>query len=261
MNSNEMNAVYKLVCYLRLNKVQVIPLAPGKKYPTFKNWDTYELNSLDTLKSMIRAGFGFGIKPNGLCAYVDLDTDHAAGVNGVATYSEIIPKGKRQSTLYATKIGGDSLHLFYRNNLSTTARRTGNDEIAPGVEFSARDSQVRIFPGYQFANLDYTRGFLEQLAPIPYELEPALAPIIPPQVQKTSKQQRGNIAAYLKHVEPFEPGGRSSGFRKLTFLLVMKHGLDYDKVKQALDAWDMENGAFQLAEPDQYAHATRNPER
>ena len=259
MTDEEKSQTWQVVKYLLQNGVQVIPLAPGKKYPTFNDWQNSTVDMRD-LEKYIITGHGFGIKPNGDWCYIDLDGDHTDGVDGVINFFSAIPR-KAAQTLYARKEGSKNLHLFYQNNLHTNLRATGDSALLPGVEFSARDSQVRINPAYVFQNLDLTKSFLEQLAPIPRQLEPALTPVVKPESYKTTKQRANNISAYLRKVSAFERGERSMQYRKLIFVMVVKWGMPYDEVKTAVDAWDLQNGAFQLDEPSQYEHATRPPEK
>lgn len=251
--------VLERVWYLVENGVQVIPLAPGHKFPSMRGWQNFGIGSRQELEGYVNSNYGFGIKPNGDWVYIDLDSDHEGGSDGVSTFFEVVPKSTMQPTVYAKKRGSRNLHLFYRNNLNTQERRTGNEQLAPGLEFSARDSQVRIEPAYYFCNLDYNRPFLDQLAPIPEQLEPALTPIKKPERYLNSKQRANNISKYLAKCEPFQPGGRSSGYRNLVFVMVIKWGMPYDEVKPALDEWDKHNGDFQGSEPAEYEHATRDP--
>lgn len=258
--SSEWQALtYDTALYLLENGVQVIPLAPGKKFPITKDWQDYHIQTANELYTLVKQGHGFGIKPNGSWVYVDIDGDHAAGVDGRATWQEIVPRETADETLIATKANSRNLHMFYRNNLNSNERRTGNSAIAPGVEFSARDSQVRIEPAYHFYNLDRSRPFLDQLAPIPYQLEPALTPIVTERDYTRAPKRANNIACYLAKCEPFGEGERSGGYRRLVYTMVVKWGMPYDEVKAAVDEWDLQNGAFSRAEPRQYEHATRDP--
>lgn len=256
MNETEITA---RIWYLVENGLQVVPLTPGKKYPDFKGWQSFGIGSIQELEGYVKRRYGFGVKPNGDWTYFDLDSDHEGGADGVTAFSEVVPKATAQPTVYARKPGSRNLHLFYRNNLHTEQRLTGNNAIAPGLEFSARDSQVRVEPAYVFGNLDYNRPFLEQLAPIPAEFEPALTPIAKPACYVNSKKRANNIAAYLAKCEPFQPGERSTSYRNLVYIMVVKWGMPYDEVKAAVDDWDLTNGDYQHAEPAQFEHATREP--
>lgn len=254
------NKTWNVVSYLLNQGVQVIPLAPDKKYPTMKGWQNYNIQTPKELECYIKTGHGFGIKPNGDWCYFDLDGDHVEGVNGVETFYSAFENISDAATIYAKKPNSDNLHLFYRNNIHSHERYTGNDAIADGVEFSARDSQVRIEPAYEFKNLDLGLPFLEQLSLIPEQLEPALMPVARPKRQyKPAKARANNIARYLAACEPFPEGERSSSYRKLIYTMVIKWGMPYDEVKPAVDSWDKENGGYQFIESGQYEHATRDP--
>ena len=254
------NKTWNVVYYLLSQGVQVIPLAPGKKYPTFSGWQDYTIQTPKELENYIRTHHGFGIKPNGDWCYFDLDGDHVDGVNGVDTFFSLFDNVNQAATLYARKPNSENMHLFYRNNINSHERFTSTNAIAPGVEFSARDSQVRIEPAYEFCNLDLDIPFLDQLSLIPEQLEPALTPIVRPTRQKKPRWKRSNnIQKYLAACDPFPEGERSMGYRKLIYTMVVKWGMPYDEVKTAVDAWDLENGDYQGQEPGQYEHATREP--
>ena len=256
--NDKQRATFELCQYLMREGVHVVPLAPGKKYPTMKDWPNYHIKDDTELEALVLSYHGFGIMPGGSWVYVDLDCDHSDDVDGVRDYMELVPRDKMVPTLKATKPGSRNVHLFYRNSTGTQARRTGDAAVIPGVEFSARDSQVRL-TGYEFQNLDMTRGFLDQLADMPTELAAAVEPVAAEKTYTRAAKRSNNVAKYLAKVAPFEPGNRQSGYRLLVYTMVEKHGMDYDEVKAALDEWDAANVGFAADDPREYEHATRRP--
>lgn len=250
-----------LVTYLIDNGIQVIPLARGKKFPTVSGWQNIYMEH-DEVTTYVLSGYGFGIKPNDDFAYIDIDGDHVDGVSGLDNWFSIV-NNFTMPTVWALKEGSNNMHLFYANTTHDDSRFTSTEALADGVEYSARDSQVRICPAYEFQNLDLTRPFMEQLAPVPDEVLELIAayntakknrPYVP------EKRQANNIKAYLKACDPFPQGERSLGYRRLVYTMVIKHGMPYDDVCEAVTEWDFKNGDFQHDEPKEWYHATRNPE-
>ena len=242
----------KLAYYLIDNDIQVVALAPGLKYPTYPNWQNIHLTK-DEICRAISQGWGIGIKPNDDFVVVDLDSDHGE-YDGVSNFNNNFGD---QHTLLAMKDESNNQHLFFKNTYNLKVRLTGNASILDGVDIFTRDNEIRSLPAYEFLNLDYNRPFIEQLSESPRQFE--LLKFYESKPETYKPHGKHNIDNYLKKVDPFSTGSRSESYRRLIYTMVVKNGMAYDDVKQAVDEWDAKTIDFQSEEPDQYEHATREP--
>lgn len=251
----EKERIIELAEYFIDNGIHVVALDPGKKYPTYKNWQRGRL-SKEQMKRAINKGYGVGIIPHGDFVVVDLDTDHKDGSNGLEYYNAVYPNS---DTLTAYKDGSDNQHRFYKNTYSLNVKLTSNEALMPGVELFTKNQQLTTLPFYDFDNLDLTRPFLEQLSASPKGFE---------LLHKYERKQREihqsnfthhNIENYLAKIEPFEAGTRSESYRKLMFTMVVKNGMPYEDVYEAIRDWDAKTIDYQSEEPYQFEHAIREP--
>lgn len=245
----------ELAEYFIDNGIHVIALDPGKKYPTYKNWQRGRL-SKEQIQRAINKGYGVGVIPHDDFVVVDIDTDHKDGSNGLDYYNAVYPDS---DTLTAYKEGSNNQHRFYQNTYSLNIKLTSNEALMPGVELFTKNQQLTTLPFYDFDNLDLTRPFLEQLSASPKEFE---------QLHKYEHKQRDvhqsnfthhNIENYLAKIEPFEVGSRSESYRKLMFTMVVKNGMPYEDVYEAIREWDAKTIDYQSEEPYQFEHAIREP--
>lgn len=251
----EKERMIELAEYFIDNCIHVIALDPGKKYPTYKNWQRGRL-SKEQMTRAINKGYGVGIIPHGNFVVVDIDTDHKDGSNGLDYYNAVYPDS---DTLTAYKEGSNNQHRFYQNTYSLNIKLTSNEALMPGVEMFTKNQQLTTLPFYDFDNLDLTRPFLEQLSASPKEFE---------QLHKYEHKKREihksnfthhNIDNYLAKIEPFESGSRSESYRKLMFTMVVKNGMPYEDVYEAIRDWDAKTIDYQSEEPYQFEHAIREP--
>lgn len=252
---NKKERMIELSEYFIDNGIHVIALDPGKKYPTYKNWQRGRL-SKEQMQRAINKGYGVGIIPHGDFVVVDIDTDHKDGSNGLDYYNAVYPNS---DTLTAYKDGSNNEHRFYQNTYSLNVKLVSNEAIIPGVEIFTKNQQITTLPFYEFDNLDMSRPFLEQLSASPKGFE---------QLHKYEHKQREvhqsnfthhNIENYLAKIKPFEAGSRSESYRKLMFTMVVKNRMPYEDVYEAIRDWDAKTIDYQSEEPYQFEHAIREP--
>lgn len=251
----EKERMVELAEYFIDNGIHVIALDPGKKYPTYKNWQRGRL-SKEQMKRAINKGYGVGIIPHGDFVVVDLDTDHKDGSNGLLNFEGTY---ENAYTLTGYKETSYAQHRFYQNNYNLNIKLVGNDSILPGVEIFTKNQQITTLPFYQFDGLNLDKPFLQQLAACPVRFE---------QLHKYEHKQREvhqsnfthhNINNYLAKIKPFEAGSRSESYRKLMFTMVVKNGMPYEDVYEAIRDWDAKTIDYQSEEPYQFEHAIREP--
>lgn len=236
--------------------IHVVALTPNKKYPNYKGWQTKRL-TIEQVDRALDNGYGLGIVPHGEFVVVDLDVDHESGANGVDNF---ISNFNDYATTTAYKDNSENEHRFYKNNYGLNIRKTGDNAIIDGVDIFTKDNLITTLPFYYFEDLDLTQPFLEQLSPSPERFELLKVYEEKPVERQKSNYTKHNIENYLKKVESFTEGGRSAGYRKLIYTMVVKRGMLYDDVRDALIKWDADGINYQDEEPSQFYHSIRNPE-
>lgn len=249
--------VFEIGSYFLEQGYQVLPITPTHKYPAYiDDWQNFRFSGVNELASYINRGYGLGLMPNNDFVYFDLDTDHG-DYNGLENFKGLV---SHCDSLYAIKSKSKNLHMFYKYP-GFDFRFTGNQAILPGVECSTRDSFIRIEPAYEFRGLDLTIPFEDQLNNMNQKLTEILRisrPIEKP--YKTKSKRKHHIDKYLAKIPPFEVGSRSQSYRQLVYTMVVKNGMQYDEVREAIIQWDKDTIDFQDDEPDQFFHAIREVE-
>lgn len=233
----------------------VVALTPNKKYPNYKGWHTKRL-TIEQIDRALNNGYGLGIVPHGEFVVVDLDADHESGANGVDNFTANFDTNP---TLTGYKHNSINEHRFYKNNYDLNIRKTGDNAIIDGVDIFTKDNLITTLPFYDFDGLDLNKPFLDQLSQSPERFELLKVYEDKPIEQPKSNYTKHNIDNYLKKVDPFTEGGRSAGYRKLTYTMVIRRGMNYDSVRDALIKWDAEGINYQGEEPAQFYHSIRNP--
>lgn len=252
----EKERILELANYFIDNGIHVVALTPGKKYPNYKNWQTVSL-SKSQISRAINNGYGLGIVPHNNFIVVDLDVDHEDNVNGKANFDFNFREVVEPLTAY--KENSQNEHRFYQNTYNLDIRLTGNNAILSGVDIFTKDNLITTLPFYDFDNLDLTIPFIDQLPKAPVQMEQLHAWEHQTPKQENSKYRKHNIKNYLAKVEPFSEGGRSEGYRKLMFTMVIKNGMPYEDVYEAIRDWDAKTIDYQSEEPYQFEHAIREP--
>lgn len=252
MREVNMSDKLELAEYFINQGYHVVALAPNKKYPNYANWNSKRL-TIEQLERAIKQGYGLGLVPHLEFVVVDLDADHG-DYNGVTAFDDTFDP---EITLTAYKKGSPNQHRFYKNNLALKVRKTGDNAIMDGVDIFTQENLITTLPFYEFADLDLTKPFYDQLADSPdsfiglraYEKK-AVAP-----KKKTFVNHK--IDRYLAKVEPLEQGSRSAGYRRLMYIMTQRNGMNYDDVLQALIKWDADTINYQAEEPNQFYHSLR----
>lgn len=247
--------IKELAHYFINQGIHVVALTPKKKYPNYKGWQTKRL-TIEQVDRALDRGYGLGIVPHGEFIVVDLDADHESGVNGVENF---ISNFDDYATITAYKDNSTNEHRFYQNTYGLNIRKTGDNAIIDGVDIFTKDNLITTLPFYYFEDLDINKPFIEQLAPSPERFELLKVYEDKPIEQPKSNYTKHNIDNYLKKVEPFTEGGRSAGYRKLMYTMVVRRGMIYDDVRDALIKWDADGINYQEEEPNQFYHSIRNP--
>ena len=252
---NQKERMIELSNYFIDNGIHVVALDPGKKYPTYKNWQKGRL-SKEQMNRAIKKGYGVGIVPHGDFVVVDIDNDHKDGSNGLGYYKVTYPNS---DTLTAYKEGSKNEHRFYQNTYSLNVKLVSNEAIMPGVEIFTKNQQITTMPFYEFDNLDLNVPFLEQLADSPADFNQLHQYERKQIYTKQSNFTNHNIKNYLAKIEPFSVGSRSESYRKLVFTMVVKNNMPYEDVRDAIIEWDADTIDYQGEEPYQFEHSIREP--
>lgn len=252
---NQKERMIELSNYFIDNGIHVVALDPGKKYPTYKNWQKGRL-SKEQMNRAIKKGYGVGIVPHGDFVVVDIDNDHKDGSNGLGYYKITYPNS---DTLTAYKEGSKNEHRFYQNTYSLNVKLVSNEAIMPGVEIFTKNQQITTMPFYEFDNLDLNVPFLEQLADSPADFNQLHQYERKQRYTKQSNFTNHNIKNYLAKIEPFSVGSRSESYRKLVFTMVVKNNMPYEDVRDAIIEWDADTIDYQGEEPYQFEHSIREP--
>lgn len=247
-----MSNTLELAEYFINQGYHVVALAPNKKYPNYANWNSKRL-TIEQLERAINQGYGLGLVPHLEFVVVDLDADHG-DYNGVTAFDDTFYPAP---TLTSYKQGSPNQHRFYKNNLALKVRKTGDNAIMNGVDIFTQENLITTLPFYEFADLDLTKPFYDQLADSPeafiglriYEKKPV--------EKKQSTFKNHKIENYLAKVEPLERGSRSAGYRRLMYIMTQRNQMPYDDVLQALIKWDADTINYQAEEPNQFYHALR----
>lgn len=245
----------ELAEYFIDNSIHVVALDPGKKYPTYKNWQHGRLSKEQMIRA-INKGYGVGIIPHGDFVVVDIDTDHKDGANGLDYFNGVY---QGSETLTAYKENSNNQHRFYRNTYNLDIKLVSNEAIMPGVEIFTKHQQLTTLPFYEFDNLDLNIPFLEQLADSPADFNQLHKYERKQRYSKQSNFSNHNINNYLAKIEPFSVGSRSESYRKLMFTMVVKNGMPYEDVYEAIREWDANTIDYQSEESYQFEHAIREP--
>lgn len=148
------------------------------KHPFLKGWKEYDYQSLDktyyanvmtnwllTDNSQHAHNIGLLLKKSDNLLCVDFDPGHTQ-VDG---YQKTIELAKalnwKKDTLYLTKPNSFNKHIFYRNQANLDIRKTTG--WFHDSDIFTHNQSVSVINPYQFANLDLSRPFADQLADTP----------------------------------------------------------------------------------------------
>lgn len=253
----------EILQYLHSQGLQLIPLNYKGKESRIPDWPNLHLGLGELEEDAFRRGWGMAILPHGDFCFIDVDSDHNSGADGMSQFKAMhMPK-----TVYCYKQNSRNIHAFYRMPEHLGIRLTGQQAPAPGLELASEKSHCRVTGDYHFNNLDITKPWLDQLAPLPEGIFQSLKEIkrrqaLPKYVPTFRGKGSGSPARYLAKCDVPGDGEHQSGYARLMFLMVVKNHMDYSDCVKAITEWDRDEGDnYQRSEPDQWRHAIRDPRK
>lgn len=148
-----------------------------KKFTEMYNSDWVEylhLHSLNEYADYLKVhskkkDCGFSVVLHDDFLVIDFDPGHeqAGMLPPREQLSQLMKLLKHQRTLYAKKDGSMNLHLFYKSPVQSLNDIGFLKSLGISCDVFTVSRHTRIIPDYYFANLDFSKGFIEQMAYCP----------------------------------------------------------------------------------------------